>query len=57
MPAHLFVPLLAVGSLVLTGAFIALIQPRFLWLRWMGAGVLISTGLSALLFLFMPVSL
>ncbi|CTQ48147.1 hypothetical protein [Jannaschia donghaensis] len=51
MPAHIFIPLLAIGSLVLTGAVVAVLQPRVRWLRWMGAGILASTGLSGLLLL------
>lgn len=55
MPAHVVIPLLAIGSLVLTGAVVALLQQRIPWLRWMGAGILVSTGVSALLFLYLPV--
>ncbi|SDZ43830.1 hypothetical protein SAMN05444004_11497 [Jannaschia faecimaris] len=52
MPAHVFIPLLAIGSLVLTGAFVAMIQPRVPWLRWMGAGILASAAVSAVAFIF-----
>lgn len=36
MPAHVFVPLLALGCLVLIGAGVATLQPRVGWLRWTG---------------------
>lgn len=51
MPAHVFIPLLALGCLFLTGAFVAVVQSRSRGLRWMGAGVLASTIASAILFL------
>lgn len=42
MSAHVFVPLLALGCLVLIGAGVAALQPRVGWLRWTGAGILLA---------------
>ena len=44
MPAHLLIPLLAIGCLALVGAAVAVIQPRVRWLRWTGAAVLLAAG-------------
>ncbi|WP_179378322.1 hypothetical protein [Jannaschia marina] len=53
MSAHVAIPLLAAGSLVLTFAVVAVLQPRLRWLRFLGAGILISSlvmGLTVVLF-------
>lgn len=52
MPAHVFVPLLAFGCLVLIGAGVAVLQPRVGWLRWTGAGVLLAALIAGLTIAF-----
>ena len=46
MAAHVFIPLIAIGSLALIGAVVAVIQPRIAWVRWLGATLLFGTGLT-----------
>lgn len=52
MPAHVFVPLLALGCLVLIAAGVAVLQPRVGWLRWAGAGLLLAALLAGLTIVF-----